>query len=175
MLEKITLTRIHYSAIKELPKENRGDVYDAILEFCFSDNEVELLGVSKTVFMLIKPELEKMKSGKKKPPPSDVYEEKDAFILHGKFSMEFKPIWDKWREYKSKEYKFTYKSIVSETTALENLFKDCGGDEQRATKMVNDSIGCGWSGIFEKNAGKHKANPSEIALFTEHDFKTEQQ
>ena len=170
MLEKITLTRTHYMAIKELSKENKGEVYDAILEFCFSDNEVELSGVSKMVFMLIKPELEKLKSWKKKPLHSDVYEEKDAFILHGKFSIEFKTMWDKWREYKRTEYKFTYKSIVSETTALENLWVHCGGDEQRAAKMVNDSIGCGWSGIHEKNGNKHKSNPSEIVLFTQQDF-----
>ena len=173
-MEKITLTRAHYTAIKELPKENKGEVYDAILEFCFSDNEVELFGVSKMVFMLIKPELEKMKSGKKKPHPSDVYEEKDAFILHGKFSMEFKIMWDKWREYKRTEYKFTYKSIVSETTALENLWVHCAGNEQRAAKMINDSIGCGWSGIHEKNGEKNRANPSQIAVFTEQDFKPEQ-
>jgi hypothetical protein len=44
--------------MKELDATTKSKVFDAIMEFSFSANEVELSGIAKTVFILIKPQLQ---------------------------------------------------------------------------------------------------------------------
>lgn len=50
--------RSFYEAIKSLPETNQLEVYNAIFEYSFNFNEVELVGLSSTIFTLIKPQLE---------------------------------------------------------------------------------------------------------------------
>ena len=50
--------RSFYEAIKELPNENQLELYNAIAEYSLNFKEVELSGLSKTIFTLIKPQLE---------------------------------------------------------------------------------------------------------------------
>lgn len=50
--------RSFYEAIKELPKENQLEIYNAIAEYSLNFKEVKLSGLSKTIFTLIKPQLE---------------------------------------------------------------------------------------------------------------------
>jgi len=50
--------RSFYEAIKELPKNNQAEVYTAIFEYALNFNEVELNGLSKTIFTLIKPQID---------------------------------------------------------------------------------------------------------------------
>lgn len=45
-------------AIKELPKENQLEIYNAIAEYSFTLEEPNLTGLSKTIWILIKPQLE---------------------------------------------------------------------------------------------------------------------
>lgn len=47
-----------WKAIKELPKENQLEIYNAIAEYSFTLQEPELVGLSKTIWILIKPQLE---------------------------------------------------------------------------------------------------------------------
>lgn len=50
--------RSFYEAIKSLPESNQLEVYNAIFEYSFNFVEVELTGLSNTIFTLIKPQLE---------------------------------------------------------------------------------------------------------------------
>lgn len=50
--------RSFYEAIIDLPAENQIEVWNAVFEFSFNFKEVELNGISSTVFKLIKPNLE---------------------------------------------------------------------------------------------------------------------
>jgi hypothetical protein len=50
--------RSFYEAISDLTKEQQADVYNAIFEYTLNFNHPELLGISKTVFTLIKPQLD---------------------------------------------------------------------------------------------------------------------
>lgn len=50
--------RSFYESLKELPSENQLEIYNAIMEFGFNQNEVELSSLSKAIFTLIKPQLE---------------------------------------------------------------------------------------------------------------------
>jgi len=54
--------RNFYEAIRELPKQNQAEIYEAIFNFEFNLEETELKGISKTVFKLIKPQLEPNKN-----------------------------------------------------------------------------------------------------------------
>lgn len=50
--------RSFYESIQNLPKNKRLDLYDAICELALNDNELELSGVQKTIFTLIKPQIQ---------------------------------------------------------------------------------------------------------------------
>lgn len=50
--------RSFYEAIKELPQENQLEIYNAIAEYSLNFVMPELKGISKTIFILIKPQIE---------------------------------------------------------------------------------------------------------------------
>lgn len=62
--------RSFYEAISELPKENQADTYNAIMEYALNQEEIELTGISKAIFSLVKPQLDanykKYENGKQK-------------------------------------------------------------------------------------------------------------
>lgn len=58
MRESMLIYRSFVEAIKELPKVNQAEVWNAVFEFGLNENEVELNGISKTIFTLIKPQIE---------------------------------------------------------------------------------------------------------------------
>ena len=62
--------RSFYEAIKEIPEENQLNVYKAISNYALNQDEIELDGVSKAIFSLIKPQLDanykKYENGKQK-------------------------------------------------------------------------------------------------------------
>lgn len=62
--------RSFYEAISELPKENQADTYDAIMQYALNQKEIELIGISKAIFSLVKPQLDanykKYENGKQK-------------------------------------------------------------------------------------------------------------
>ena len=62
-----------YEAIKELPSENQLEIYTAIYEKEFYNNEIELKGISKSIYTLILPQLEannkRYENGKKGGAP----------------------------------------------------------------------------------------------------------
>lgn len=68
--------RSFYEAISELPKENQADTYDAIMQYALNQEEVELTGVSKAIFSLVKPQLDanykKYENGKQKKSKAEV-------------------------------------------------------------------------------------------------------
>jgi len=66
--------RSFYEALKDLPAENQAELYTAIFEYSLNFNEVELTGLSNTIFKLIKPQLKannkKYENGKKGGAPN---------------------------------------------------------------------------------------------------------
>ena len=50
--------RSFYEALKDLPEKERLEVYEAIATFSLEHKEIKLSGVSKTIFTLVKPQLE---------------------------------------------------------------------------------------------------------------------
>lgn len=58
MRDHCTIYRSFHEAISQLPKENQGEIWNAIMEYALNFNLVELTGLSKTIFILIKPQIE---------------------------------------------------------------------------------------------------------------------
>ena len=58
MRDSMIFYRSFYEAINELPEQNQLAIYKAIFSFSLNFEEIELEGISKTVFRLIKPQLE---------------------------------------------------------------------------------------------------------------------
>lgn len=58
MRDSTIIYRSFYESIKELPKENQAEIWGAIFEYSLNFTEVELTGINKTVFTLIKPQLD---------------------------------------------------------------------------------------------------------------------
>lgn len=50
--------RSFYESIKEIPEEEQLKVYKAITEYALNQNELELTGIAKAIFTLIKPQLD---------------------------------------------------------------------------------------------------------------------
>lgn len=53
--DSMVIYRSFYEAIKELPRENQAEVWEAVFELGFNHTEIVLNGLSKTIFTLIKP------------------------------------------------------------------------------------------------------------------------
>ena len=67
--------------------------------------------------------------------------------------------WSKWKEYKTKEHKFSFKSEISERSALNELVKLSNNQETVAIQIINQSITNGWKGLFTiKNQSNDKSN-----------------
>lgn len=58
MRDSTIIYRSFYEAIKDLPKENQAEVWNAIFEYSLNFKEIKLDGLSKTVFTLIKPNID---------------------------------------------------------------------------------------------------------------------
>jgi hypothetical protein len=56
--DSLIFYRSFYEAISELPAQNQAEVYDAIFDYSLNFNQPELSGLSKTIFTLIKPQLD---------------------------------------------------------------------------------------------------------------------
>jgi hypothetical protein len=56
--ESFIFYRSFYEAIQDLPKENQLELYNAIAQYSLNFEEKTLNGISKTIFKLIKPQLD---------------------------------------------------------------------------------------------------------------------
>jgi len=87
--------------------------------------------------------------------------EKRAFT--NPFSEAFAPIWELWKQYKSEEWQFTYKSSITEQMALNSLVDLSGGDETTATLIIKQSIAQRWKGFFALKTVKLTSNGQQQA------------
>jgi len=64
------------------------------------------------------------------------------------FSTEFAATWELWKQYKWASHKFKYKSVFSEQAALEQLVTLSEGNEEKAIKIIKQSLRREWQGLF---------------------------
>ena len=58
MRDSIVFYRSFYEAIKEIPLEEQGIVYNAIYGYALDGVEPELTGTAKAIFLLVKPQID---------------------------------------------------------------------------------------------------------------------
>lgn len=102
--------RSFYESIKELPKANQAEVWEAVFELGFNFKEIELKGLSLTVFRLMSPIIKKniaqFKNGKKpkdKPKQNAIQAEAKDEPSLSQLEAEAKPIKSQTEAYKDKE------------------------------------------------------------------------
>jgi hypothetical protein len=87
----------------------------------------------------------------KKAPPGEVV---------NPFSDKFIETWHLWKEYKKETFGFVYKGVFSEQMTLKKLCELSDGDEEKAVRIIEQSIMRQWQGIFPlhipSNNGKSK-------------------
>lgn len=73
MRDSIVFYRSFYEAIKEIPLEEQGVVYNAIYGYALDGIEPELSGIAKAIFLLVKPQIDannsRYENGKKGGKP----------------------------------------------------------------------------------------------------------
>lgn len=73
MRDSIVFYRSFYEAIKEIPLEEQGVVYNAIYGYALDGIEPELNGIAKAIFLLVKPQIDannnRYENGKKGGKP----------------------------------------------------------------------------------------------------------
>jgi len=76
------------------------------------------------------------------------------------FSEEFISTWNLWKMFRKEEHSFSYKGVISEQMALKRLVEVSEGDEQKAIRIVEQSISRGWMDFYQlkqpSNNGKSK-------------------
>ena len=89
----------------------------------------------------------------------------------------FAEIWNAWKDYKKKEFKFTYKTKQSELAALNELIKISKGHEDQAIKILNQSMANGWKGLFNLKEdakgttnNQRKLNKHELDNLTNYNY-----
>lgn len=62
-------------------------------------------------------------------------------------SPAFTQLWNRWKQYKKEEHKFSFKSPLSEQASLDNLFKITNGSEASAIETINHTMANTWKGF----------------------------
>lgn len=81
------------------------------------------------------------------------------------FSDCFLSTWQLWKDFRWEEHKFKYKGVISEQMALKKLVEVSDGDEQKAIRIVEQSISRTWMDFYalkqpsNKDNGKSKQQP----------------
>ncbi|MES2620217.1 MAG: hypothetical protein V4615_05125 [Bacteroidota bacterium] len=150
-------------------KAGRRNEASPIYTLCYL-NDLSRNRGEPLVETLVKPEEKgEPKETKPKPNKTVVIE-----LLHP-FSENFLPHWDRWLKFKKDQFRFTYKTQESLQTALNDLVKISGEDEQSAIAHIDYAIAKGWKGLYpiEKNkngttlkpvtSGNKQAGANELA------------
>jgi hypothetical protein len=144
--DSLIFYRSFYEAISELPKEIQAEVYDAIFQYSLNFKEVELSGLSKTIFTLIKPQLDannKRYENGNKPKTKRIEsknEAKDKQNTSKDEANKNKNVNDNVNVNKNKKV-FTPPNLIE----VQNYFKENGYSIEAGTKAFNYYSTANWS------------------------------
>ena len=86
-------------------------------------------------------------------------------------SEKFINTWESWKDYKSKDHKFKYRSLGSEQASLNELANISKGYEDTAIQIIHQSMAKGWKGLFElktnENNGNTKTQQTRVSHITD--------
>lgn len=88
--------------------------------------------------------------------------EPSTSMIYGALDTEdFRAAWRDWKEYKSIEHKFKFKSAITEQVALNKLITDTNGNTTTAIDAIRTSIANGWKGLFARPESSHRDRPAD--------------
>jgi hypothetical protein len=140
----------HNNVIKQLKKYN---LIDDNLNIKISPSKAPLQGTKEE-----EEEKEKVKE-----------EEKE--IIYPFDSKNFELAWGAWLKYKKDEHKFKFKSKDTEQISINKLAKDSEFDEKRAISIIENSIACGYQGLYEGKRPKQTKIPDNYKQEVYNDVK----
>jgi hypothetical protein len=80
------------------------------------------------------------------------------------FSDAFIQYWDIWKQFKKEEFNFEYKGVISQQMAVKQLVDLSEGDEERAIKILCQSVRRRWQGFWplhETTTGNGKSKSTK--------------
>lgn len=77
-------------------------------------------------------------------------------------SENFREIWQIWKDYKMQQFRFTYKSEITEQAALNSLVELSGGKEIEAIQIIKQSMANTWKGFFELKHTHNGKQPTDL-------------
>ena len=75
-------------------------------------------------------------------------------------SDKFLEVWELWKQYKKETFGFVYKGVFSEQMTLKKLTELSNGEEDRAIRIIEQSIMQQWQGLFPLHIPSFKENGS---------------
>ena len=82
---------------------------------------------------------------------------KEDEVIYPYTKKEFINIWNNWKIYKSKEFKFKYRTKQSEQAALKKLANEAE-NESHAVESIESAMANGWKGIYPQKIINEKQN-----------------
>lgn len=77
------------------------------------------------------------------------------------FSESFIGIWELWKNFRKEEHNFSYKGVISEQMALKRLVEISEGNENKAIRIVEQSISRGWMDFYQLKQPKPNGSESK--------------
>lgn len=75
------------------------------------------------------------------------------------FSDKFIETWDLYKLYRKETHNFKFLGVISEQMSLKKLVEVSGGDEERAIRIVEQTVASGkWMGFYPLRTTTHKEN-----------------
>lgn len=80
------------------------------------------------------------------------------------FSDAFMEHWQLWKDFKFEEWGFVYKGVISEQTAIQHLCELSEGEEEKALKILRQSMRRKWQGFWPLKETTHGTKQSKSAV-----------
>lgn len=177
MRKAFTFYASYFESINELPEENKNELYRAIIEYSFLQKEPQLLGVSKAIWKLIKPNIDgnisryengtKPKKQREKTTNKRNISETEAkekrngshaisLILSIKYysNKELDSIFKEFLKVRNK-----LGAVNSEFAIKKLTNKLAKYDDDTKIKMIENSIVSSWKDVYEVKGGKNEIKP----------------
>ena len=90
-----------------------------------------------------------------KEDKTKVNNSKEKEIIFPFDSDNFKEQWTIWKQYKKDQFRFIYKTQISEQAALKHLANISKGIEIDAIEIIHNALAQGWKGLFELKKQKN--------------------
>lgn len=170
MRKAFTFYSSYYESIKELPTINQQELYKAIIEYSFEKKDVKLTGISKSIWCLIKPNIDnnisKYENGKR-PKQKGLQDKKEnkkseseakqkqsvssalslSLSLSNKSYYNNKELNNIFIEYLNMRKKL---KMINSDRAINTLMNKLSNyDDKIKYKMIEQSIVKSWKSVYE--------------------------